>query len=435
MASMNSNSDLVSNVDIYMQALVALDQFSGSILIAHKGDMLVSKGYSLANREHGVPNTPQTKFRLGSVTKQFTAMTILILQNQSKLQVQDPISRVLPDCPGAWERVTIHHLLNHTSGIPEHTDRLNWETTGRSPLTIQGIIDLFKDQPLDFQPGANHRYSNSGYILLGQIVEQVSGMSYEAFLKEHIFEPLGMENTGYDRNDRVLEHRAMGYDLRDDIFVNTGYLDMSIPHAAGALYSTVEDLFLWDQALYTERLIPKASLETMSMLSPFLANYGYGVVIDKKFNRRVIGHSGGIHGFLTHLARYPEEKLCFVVLSNLTSARPDKIAQTLAAMVFGEEYDVPNVRTPVQLEPGVCKSYEGEYQLALGIQVNVRTGDQRLIAEASGGGRAEFFPASETQFFRKSNDDQMTFFKDKSGDVTHLVLRQQGMEVRANRIG
>lgn len=427
--------DLASKVDTYMQALVALDRFSGSLLIAREGNVLLSKGYSLANREHGVYNTPQTKFRLGSVTKQFTAMAILILQNQSRLQVHDPISKVLPDCPKAWERVTIHHLLNHTSGVPEHTNRLDWKTTGRSPQTVQGVIDLFKDRPLDFIPGEAHQYSNSGYVLLGQIVEQVAGMSYEMFLNEHVFGPLGMENTGYDWNTRVLEHRAMGYDLRDDIFVNADYLDMSIPHAAGALYSTVEDLFLWDQALYTERLVPRSSLETMFMFSPFLANYGYGVGVGQQFNRRLICHGGGIHGFLTQLDRYPDEKVCIVVLSNLTTARPAEVARTLAAMVFEEKYDVPEVHTPIQLEPGIYASYAGEYQLAPGIVLTIKTGTQRLAATATGGGRAVFFPESETQFFRKSNDDRMTFFKDEAGKVTHLILKQQGAEGRANRIG
>ncbi len=272
------------------------------------------------------------------------------------------------------------------------------------------------------------------YILLGRIIEQVAGMSYEAFLSRYIFEPLQMENTGYDWSNRVLEHRAMGYDLRDDLIVNAEYLDMSIPHAAGALYSTVEDLLLWNQALYTERLVPKASLETMFMFSPFLANYGYGLGVGRQFNRRWIGHSGGIHGFLTHLVRYPEEKLGIVVLSNLTSAKPAEISRTLAAMVFGEEYDIPKVRTPVHLEPGVFTSYEAEYRLAPGIVLAIKAGDNRLIATASGGGKAEFLPESETQFFRKHNDDQITFFMDETGKVTHLSLSQQGIEERANRI-
>ena len=371
MTTFDSKSDLSSKVDTYMQALVTLDRFSGSILIAREGEVLLSKGYGLANREHGVLNTPQTKFRLGSVTKQFTAMAILILQDQGKLQVREPISKVLPNCPDAWIPVTIHHLLNHTSGIPEHTNIMEWKTTGRSPQTVQGIIDMFQGKPLDFQLGDDHRYSNSGYILLGQIVELVSGMSYEAFLTKHVFGPLGMENTGYDWNEQVLDHRASGYNLRDDRIVNAEYLDMSIPFAAGALYSTVEDLLLWDQALYTERLVPRASLEAMFMLCPFLSNYGYGVAVGQQFKRRWIGHSGGIHGFLTHLIRYPDEKLFVVVLSNLTSAKPAGVSQTLTAIVFGEEYDVPEVRTPIQLESDVCQSYEGEYELAPGIVITI----------------------------------------------------------------
>ena len=196
----------------------------------------------------------------------------------------------------------------------------------------------------------------------------------------------------------------------------------------------MEDLLLWDQALYTERLVPRASLEAMFMLCPFLSNYGYGVAVGQQFKRRWIGHSGGIHGFLTHLIRYPDEKLFVVVLSNLTSAKPAGVSQTLAAIVFGEEYDVPEVRTPIQLESDVCQSYEGEYELAPGIVITITIGDQRLIAGGNGGGRAEFFPESESQFFRRSSDDQITFFKDDKEKVSYLILRQQGLEERANKI-
>lgn len=440
MTHTDPNPDLAAKVDTYMQALVALDRFSGAILIAREGEVLMSAGYGLANREHGVPNTPQTKFRLGSITKQFTAVAILILQQQSKLRVQDPISAHLPDCPDAWKPVTIHHLLNHTSGMPEHTNRLNWQTTGRSPLTVQGVVDLFRDLPLDFQPGEAHQYSNSGYILLGQIVEQVADMPFEAFVREQIFAPLGMENTGYDRSDRVLEHRATGYDLRNGTYVNANFLDMSIPHAAGALYSTVGDLLLWDQSFYTETLLPQSSLQTMTTLSPFLANYGYGIAMGSQFGRRLVGHGGGIHGFLTKLDRYPDEKVCIAALSNLTSANPHEVARTLAAILFGEEYEIPELRTPIQIDPGVLKSYAGEYQFAPGISIAVEAEDRHLTAVATGGGRAEFLPESEVQFFRKSSDDEtkedrMTFFRDAAGKVTHLILRQQDAEERADRIG
>ena len=427
--------DIASKVEAYMQALVDLDRFSGSILVARNGHAMISKGYGFANREHGVQNTPKTKFRLGSVTKQFTAMAILILQNRGKLEVQNPVAGYIPNCPEAWEPVTVHHLLNHTSGMPEHTNAIDWQTTGRAPHTVQGVIDLFKDKPLDFRPGEQHRYSNSGYILLGHIIEQITGQSYEAFVTKNIFEPLGMENTGYDHTDRVLSHRASGYDKRGDTFVNAGYLDMSLPHAAGGLYSTVEDLLLWDQALYTDRLVPFSCLETMFMLSPFLANYGYGVGIGQRFGRRVIGHGGGIHGFLTMLDRYIEDKVCIIVLSNLTSAAPGAIAKTLAAIVFGEEYEVPQRRVPAQLASEIYTSYEGQYELAPGVILNVKAGEDRLVVTATGGGTAEFFPESEVRFFRTSSDDQITFCKSKEGSVTHLVLLQEGVDERGNRIG
>ena len=429
------SGEMLADVDEYLEALVARNRFSGSILVAQDGEPVAIKGYGLANREHGVPNTPQTKFRLGSVTKQFTAMAILILQEQNKLHVYDRISKLLPECPSHWEPVTIHHLLTHTSGIPEHAHKIDWTTAGRSPHTVDQIIELFRDQPLVFEPGEQYRYSNSGYALLGKIIEQISGVTYETFLDKHIFEPLGMVNTGYDSHDRVIVHRATGYDLRDDEFAISQYIDMSIPYAAGALYSTVEDLLLWDQALYANNLVSTESLETMFMINPLITNYGYGMEAGEQFGRRWFGHGGSIWGFLSHFIRYPEDKLCIAVLSNLTSTKPVEISRTLAAIVFNESYDIPVVPTPAKVEPSLLRSYEGTYQFAPEITLTIQVDDDRLIGTTKGGARRTFHPQSETQFFHRSTDDKISFYTDQAGNVTHLILNQQKVEVRADRTG
>src|SRR4051812_11811550 len=283
---------LASKVEEYMDARVKRDHFSGSVLIARDGKVLFSRGYGMANLEHDVPNTPQTKFRLGSITKQFTAMAILILQERGKLKVEDKVKKYLPDAPKAWDEITIRHLLTHTSGIPNYTAYPEFLKTLPVRVTLKELIAKFKDRPLDFKPGETFRYSNSGYVVLGQVIETAAGEGYASFLNKTIFTPLGMKDTGYDSLEPIIKHRASGYTRRLGIaLTNCDYVDMSIPHAAGALYSTVEDLLKWDQALYTEKLVPRKSLE--AMFTPFKDNYGYGWGIDKKRGRALDAPRGG----------------------------------------------------------------------------------------------------------------------------------------------
>ena len=259
-------------------------------------------------------------------------MCILILQEEGKLSVQDPVSKYVDDSPDTWKPITIHHLLSHTSGIPgftEFPDNLQCE---RLPATVEGTVKRFKDKPLDFPPGDKFKYSNSGYVLLGYIIEKVAAKKYEEVLAERIFEPLGMKNSGYDHPSIVLKNRASGYGWRDGKLVNCVHFEMDTPHAAGALYSTVEDLLLWDQALYTEKLISKKNLE--SMFTPVKGNYGYGWFLGERFNHKFVEHGGGIAGFLTQISRYPDEKVTVIVLSNFETANPRKISRDLAGMLF-----------------------------------------------------------------------------------------------------
>ena len=333
------SDDLQAKVDERLGGLVKANQFSGAVLVARDGRVLLSKGYGMANLEDETPNTPQTKFRLGSITKQFTATAIMMLQEQGKLNVQDSICKYVADCPAAWQTVTLHHLLSHTGGVPNFTSFPDYFKTMTQPTTVEALIARFKDKPLDFQPGEKWSYSNSGYVLLGQVIEKVSGKSYEAFLQENIFTPLGMTNTGYDHNAKVLPHRAAGYMPQGDTMMNALYLDMTIPFSAGALYSTVEDLYLWDQALYTEKLLSKKSLELM--FTPVKNNYGYGWGIDNQQGLKRIAHGGGIDGFVTFIARYPDAKAVVVVLCNNMRANPQAIASDLAKLALSDKMAQP----------------------------------------------------------------------------------------------
>jgi len=313
--------------------------FSGSVLAAHNGQVLLSKGYGPANREHDVPATPQTKYRIGSITKQFTAAAILVLQQRGTLSVQDPVRKHVPDAPAAWDAVTIHHLLTHTSGIininalPDYSKMLTATLTPR-----ENVARLF-DKPLQFEPGSKYQYSNSGYILLGHIIEIVSGKTYGEFLRENIFEPLGMRSSGYDDPKAILPHRASGYNLEKTGLVHAPYRDMSIPYAAGALYSTVEDYYRWDQALYSDKLLSKASRD--AMFTAYKDSYGYGWTIIRQFDRTRIAHGGVMHGFASFAVRFPDEKVCVVVFSNINMAPSGEIAPGLAGLLFGADVEWP----------------------------------------------------------------------------------------------
>ena len=321
-------------VNALLNKQIALQQFSGAVLIAQNGTILLSKGYGLADRAKSTANTPQTKFRLGSLTKQFTALAILQLQARGKLNVQDPICKYIANCPTAWQAITLHHLLTHTAGIPDLTHFPEYEQTKANPSTPAQTIARFRDKPLDFQPGTKWDYSNSNYIVLGSIIEQASGKTYEQFVQENIFAPLQMINSGYEHDKSLL---AVGYASAHAV---AEPIDMSIPFAAGGLYSTVEDLYRWDQALYTEKLLPQKLLDVM--FTGFAAipdsggmSYGYGWVIGDQFNHHVVNHNGGIEGFVSSINRFPADKIVIILLSNQQDINPNEMSSQLARIVFG----------------------------------------------------------------------------------------------------
>jgi CubicO group peptidase (beta-lactamase class C family) len=358
-----SDAAIASKIEEYMQAQARVNRFSGTILLARKGVPIVAKGYGWANAEWEVPNTPQTKFRLGSITKQFTSMAILQLQEQGKLKVQDSICSFVSPCPDAWKPVTVHHLLTHTSGIPSYTGFPTYTDTMMVPKTLEQMVASFRDLPLEFEPGSQFKYDNSGYFLLGVILEKVSGKTYENVLRDQIFTPLGMKDSGYDTSSEILPRRAAGYARKGSDLVNAAYLDMVQPFAAGALYSTVEDLLKWDQALYTDKLLPAAARE--ALFTPFKNGYAYGwsvpMVSPRTFGRRQISHGGGINGFATMIVRLPDDNVTAIVLANVQEAPSGAIARDLLAIFFSQKYQIPVERTVVGWVPGVqgCQGCKG----------------------------------------------------------------------------
>lgn len=338
---------LEQKIDELLTAHVAVNGFSGSILLASKGQALVTKGYGYANREWQIPNTPQTKFRIGSVTKQFTSMLVMQLRERGKIQLEASVCTYITPCPDAWKPVTIHHLLTHTSGIPTYTGIPVWRETNMVPKRRDQIVDYFRELPLQWVPGERFAYNNSGYYLLGVVIESVTGRKYEEVLQELILTPLDLKDTGYDWTRTILPRRASGYSGRGDAVVNAAPLDMQQPYAAGSLYSTVEDLLKWDQALYTERLLTAAAKQIM--WTPFRENYAYGWTVAPPAPAAFGGHArqlhtGGINGFTSVIVRLPGPNVTVIVLANTDTAAPAAVARDIAAIYFGQPYTVPAAR-------------------------------------------------------------------------------------------
>jgi CubicO group peptidase (beta-lactamase class C family) len=322
--------------------------------------------------------------------------------------------------------------LSHTSGVPSYTSDPSYRNRMTQPETIKSMIARFKDKPLDFKPGEKFSYSNSGYFVLGAVIEKVSGMSYEAFLKKAIFDPLGMADSGYDHPRTVLPRRASGYTRAADGLANAEYLDMSQPYAAGSLYSTVEDMASWDRALANGKLISKDMYA--KMFTAVKGDYAYGWSVATRSGRREVGHGGGINGFITQILRYPEQKVCVVVLCNVLPQNPGKVARDLAAITFGEPYKVPEERTVAKVDPKIFDAYAGRYRISPDIDLTVTREGDHLMAQPTGQPKLEILPESETEYFIKFVDVRLTFIKDDKGKVTHVVVHRGGRTEKAKRL-
>ncbi|HKO95522.1 MAG TPA: serine hydrolase [Pyrinomonadaceae bacterium] len=345
-----SQSPKAAKIDEVMTTANKYRLFNGSVLVAENGKVIYKKGLGLANMEWNIPNTPETRFRLGSITKQFTAALILQLVDQGKVKVDGKLSDYLPTYrKDVGEKVTVHQLLNHTSGIPSYTGLPSFmKDVSRNPFTVDEFVTKYASNDLQFEPGSKFSYNNSGYFLLGAIIEKVTGKPYATVLKEQILDPLGMKNTGYDLAGTIVEKRAAGYQKTADGYVNASYLDMSIPYAAGSLYSTVEDLYLWDQALYTDRVVSPGSKALM--YKPNLSDYAYGWTITKTnfsggtANVPIIAHGGGINGFNTVIARFPEQKHLVVLLDNTSQGGSlGGIQREIVNILYGQPHELPRM--------------------------------------------------------------------------------------------
>ena len=415
-----SNSDLAAYADKLLSAVYPAGQPGAAALVQKDGQVVLRKGYGMANLELGVPATPENVFEIGSITKQFTAAAILLLQERGKLRVEDPITRYLPDYPTHGQTITIENLLTHTSGIPSYTSLPEWYPHIREDMRPADLAALFKDKPLEFNPGERWAYDNSGFFLLGMIVEKVSGRTYEQFVEEEIFRKLGMTHSRYGHPEEIVPLRASGYSKDGEEFRNTAFISMTQPYAAGALMSTVDDLALWARALQSGALLQKASRDRMltayKLRSGVSTQYGYGIGVLDFRGTRVLGHGGDINGYTANVTWAPEERVFVAILSNNDSSdpRPDDLALRIVARAVGKPVEE---RKTLQLDARTLDEYTGVYQFEPGVSRAILREGGKLFAQRNGR-RQEISAVAPDEFVYPDGTSTLRFRRDARGKVT-----------------
>jgi CubicO group peptidase (beta-lactamase class C family) len=433
---------LQGKVAEYMAARARVAGFSGVVLIAREGEVVFRRAFGDANREFAVPNSPETKFRIGSVSKQFTAAAVLLLAQRGSLKLTDPIHKHLPEWPSAWTNVSIHHLLSHTAGLPPLTTRAMLDVSGLSvttPTRFRSVGDLFAPgeelQPLNSEPGARWSYSNVGYIVLGMLVARVSGQSFCDFASREIFRPLEMADTGCEDTSVIIKNRASGYNRVEGALINAPYVDVGFTGGAGAFYSTADDLLRWDRALEANTLLDVTS--TAKLFTAIKNEYGYGWWIQTKFNRRVEWHGGNAPGLVSQVTRYPKERLFIAVLSNVWSAADRSqvraMSNELAALMLGETYELPRRHEQRALAPATYDAYVGEYR-GKDVFAIAREGDGLVIQVPPGNSVFGIVPESETQFFWKDREYYLTFDLGPDGEVSGVSIRNEGEQASWTKV-
>ena len=406
----------------FMKAQNEVKGFTGTVLVMKQNKTLLRKAYGMADREWNIPNTPETKFEIGSVTKQFTATCILQLIEQGKLSLDDQLSKFIPSFPKG-DSVTIHMLLNHTSGIASYTDQPEFGGISKLSLSKDSMIAFFSKKPYNFSPGTKYKYNNSGFFLLGYILEKISGVSYKTYLQKNIFDKIGMANTGVNNWDTVLPMRAKGYVMDKKKAVNADFISMEWPFSAGVLYSTVDDLYKWDRALYGNAILTDAYKQ--KMLTPGKSNYGYGIMIDSLEKHPRIWHNGGIPGFISHIARYINDDVCVIVLCNTiitqnnTLPITDNITEGLADIVFDLPVETPYIHKEIAIDPSLIDKFVGKYNAGLTLEVIKK--DNKLYRHRDGSADIELKPESNTKFFYGDDSNrQLEFELDTMGKIVKI---------------
>jgi CubicO group peptidase (beta-lactamase class C family) len=432
---------VVATIDSLAATFLADGPVAGVSVAVVKGrDTILAKGYGLADVENDVPATAKTVYRIGSITKQFTSAAIMRLVDDGKLSLDDTLGKLLPSAAPAWRGVTLRRLLNHTSGIRSYTGiGPRWQRRWREDMSPDTIVGLVRDDTLDFKPGAQWRYNNTGYVLLGMIVERASGKPYATFLQEEFFRPLGLSQTYYCSQKPIIKHRAQGYDRAGRQLVNTEYLSMTQPFSAGALCSTVGDLVAWQRALVGGRVVRPASYTAMSTPESLIdgkpITYGYGLGVSTLAKHRKVSHGGGINGFTTDLAYYPDDTLHVVVLANTSPSNPGRLADQVARVALSLPLLTPPVG--VALAGSERSRYVGNFTLTApsGQKAPLRVFEQGgvLMAQIAGQTQGRLVALGNHAFVMQEDPDVRITFVVSGDRATKLTMVQPGSTMEATR--
>ena len=425
--------DATAKIDTLINAYAKLHEFNGSALVAKSGTIILNKGYGYRDAANKVLNSEHTIFQLGSITKQFTSAVILKLQEEKKLAISDKLSKYFPEYPKG-DSITIRELLTHTSGIYNYTNDQDFMANEiTKPATRARMMALFENKPLDFSPGTSWSYSNSGYSLLGYIIEEVTNKPYVEAVRKYIFTPLHMTHSGFDFTHLESNDKAIGYfKLNDKDTMPAPIVDSTVSFSAGAIYSTTGDLYLWNNALEHNVILSKTQQE--AAYSPIRNNYGYGWGIDSIDGKRRVGHGGGIPGFITNISRVPEDNVCIILLSNASNQTISDITQSIYAILYNKPYELPRERKIIMLPEETMKQYKGEYEIKPGFTVVMTEKDGELLAMPTGQSTKTLYAEREDFFFEKEEDVQVEFTRNDKKEVNGFILHQGGREITCTKI-
>lgn len=425
------NKELVRHFDALLNKAFPADEPGAAVLVARKGEILYHKAFGVASLELKVPMSAGNVFEIGSITKQFTAVAILMLVEEGKLSLDDDITKYLPDYPTHGHHISIHHLLTHTSGIKSYTELAKWPAEWRRDFTPLEMIDFFKDEPMDFAPGERFLYNNSAYFILGYIIEKASGLTYEDFIEKKIFQSLEMAESRYGHKSELVRGRAVGYSSQGSNYVNAPYLSMTQPYAAGSLMSTVGDLYKWNRAVHQHRLVSASSLaraqtdHTLNNGDPI--GYGYGWGISNIQGAKSIEHSGGIFGYVSNGIYLPEEDLYVVILCNNDGKNVSEISSRMAAIALGKPYpaDFPSIKVPA----GELSQYTGVYRFEDEAERTITLEGDALYSQRTGStSKFKLIPYAKGKFAFENDLVGIEFVRE--GDLMTAVFDNRGKKTR-----
>lgn len=420
-----ADKQLIAAFDTLLAAKFKKEEPGATVLVSRKGQVIYQKGFGMADMELKVPMRPEMVFRIGSISKQFTAVAILQLMEKGKLSLQDDIKKFIPDYPTHGYTITVEHLLTHTSGIKSYTSMSSFDSIMNMHMKPLEMIAYFKNQPMDFAPGTQWNYNNSGYFILGYIIEKVSGLTYEEYVKENLFKPAGMTNSAYGNDTRIIANRAKGYQQGKDGYENARPLSMTLPYAAGSLVSTVEDLWKWNQAVHAYKLVSKESLQKAftdyKLTNGKPTKYGYGWGFNEVQGAATIEHSGGINGFVTDGLYIPSQDIFIAIFANCDCRSLDMEAPQLAALTMGKPY----IQKEIAIDETTAKEYVAVYENETGEQRFITAEGNQVISQRGGGNQFKLKAYEKDGFFFENSLSTIRFIRNPGGQVEKLEFKSR----------